>query len=100
MSDYRLGFISDIQVTGENGWEACAKYCFKYITKTDGVKVGGRYYLSGGDLGRPRYELLDVPFDAIEGKVHETDWTTFKRINFDASSMPDALRRYYDEARV
>lgn len=96
ISDYKLGFSTAIQVTGENGREACAKYCFKYITKTDGVKVGGRYYLSGGNLGRPRFELLDVPFDAVDGYVHETDYTTFKRINFD-NGMPDALRRYYEK---
>ena len=94
--DYKLVFSTAIQVTGENGREACAKYCFKYITKTNGVKVGGRYYLSGGDLGRPKFQLLEVPFDAIDGYVHETDYTTFKRVNFDNGNMPVALRRYYE----
>lgn len=97
IKDYKLGFSTAIRVTGENGREACAKYCFKYITKTNGVKVGGRYYLSGGNLGRPKFELLDVFFNAIDGYVHETDYTTFKRVNFESDTMPEALKRYYNE---
>ena len=100
--DYPYGYSTAIRITGENAREACAKYCFKYITKTDGLKVGGRYYLSGGDLGRPKYELLNVSLDELPCEQHETTYTTFKRMNFDdVHSMPEKLRRYYHaECRV
>ena len=65
ISDYVLGFSSVIKITGKNGREACAKYCWKYITKTEGQKVGGRYYLSGGALVRPVYEYLDAYLESV-----------------------------------
>lgn len=36
-----------------NSREAVAKYMFKYMTKEIGAKIGGRYYLHGGDLKKP-----------------------------------------------
>lgn len=65
ISDYGLGFSTVIKVTGKNGKEACAKYCYKYMNKSGGKKVGGRYYLSGGDIVRPRFELIDAYIESV-----------------------------------
>lgn len=65
ISDYALGYSTAIKISGPNAREATAKYCFKYITKTNGQKVGGRYYLSGGDLQGPKYKLFDMPVDRV-----------------------------------
>ena len=100
IDDYRLGFSTAIRITGENGREACAKYCFKYITKTNGEKVGGRYYLSGGNLGRPKYQLLDIPLKEIDAPLHETTYTKFKRLNFDADTIPECIRRFYSSDNI
>ena len=69
LDDFPYGFTTAITLSGKNARQATAKYCYKYITKSDGEKVGGRYYLSGGALGRPRYEYVDVDFDALQGKT-------------------------------
>lgn len=54
IADYKLGFTTAMISTDRiNGSQAAAAgYVTKYITK-DMDKVGGRYYLSGGDLQRP-----------------------------------------------
>lgn len=67
IKDFPLGINSVIPLSGENARQATAKYCYKYITKSDGEKVGGRYYLSGGNLGRPQYKLLNVDYESIPG---------------------------------
>ena len=60
---FPYGFTTAIKV-GENTDErtACAKYIYKYITKTNGEKVGGRYYLSGGNLKKPVFEYFDCNY--------------------------------------
>ena len=82
ISDFPFGHSTVIPIDGENGREACAKYCYKYIIKSGGKKVGGRYYLSGGKLGRPRYEYTDVDFDGVEAKeIDIKGFMKMKRIN-------------------
>ena len=66
VSDFPYGFSTCVPLSGDNARQATAKYCYKYITKSHGEKVGGRYYLSGGNLGRPRYTYLNVDFDALD----------------------------------
>lgn len=53
IADYPFGFTNVKRITGANSNERVAKYIFKYLTKTNGVKVGGRYYLHGGKLAEP-----------------------------------------------
>ncbi len=65
ISDFKLGYSTAIPLSGDNARTATAKYCYKYITKSQGKMVGGRYYLSGGDLGRPKYKLIQVNYDAL-----------------------------------
>ena len=65
IKDFKYGFTTVIPLSGENARTATTKYCYKYITKSGGNMVGGRYYLSGGDLGRPKYKYLNIDFDAL-----------------------------------
>jgi len=68
ISDYTMGFTTVIPISGSNARIATALYCFKYITKSNGEKVGGRYYLSGGNLGRPKYEYIEVDYENMPDK--------------------------------
>lgn len=65
ISDFDFGFTTAIPLSGENAREATAKYCYKYIIKSGGVKIGGRYYLSGGRLGRPVYRYCNVDYVSL-----------------------------------
>lgn len=69
--DFPFGFSTIIPLSGENARIATTQYCYKYITKSNGEMVGGRYYLSGGNLGRPKYVYIDVDFDAIEAATYK-----------------------------
>lgn len=69
VADFPLGFTTAITLSGDNARQATAKYCYKYITKSGGEKVGGRYYLSGGALGRPQYAYVNVDFEKLTGKT-------------------------------
>lgn len=66
ITDFPYGFTTAISLSGDDARIKCAKYCYKYITKTNGQKVGGRYYLSGGHLGRPRFDCANVVFEEIK----------------------------------
>ena len=82
IKDFPFGHTTVIPIDGDNGREACAKYCYKYIIKSGGQKVGGRYYLSGGKLGRPHYKWVNVDFDSIEAKsIDIQGFTKMKRVN-------------------
>lgn len=67
--DFKLGHNTVIPLSGENARTATTKYCYKYITKSGGNMVGGRYYLSGGELGRPKYKYINVDFDSLPCEV-------------------------------
>lgn len=82
IADFKLGLTTVIPIDGVNGREACAKYCYKYIVKSGGQKVGGRYYLSGGDLGRPKYDYVNMDFDSInETTISIKGFKNMKRVN-------------------
>lgn len=55
--DFDYGFNTVLKITGKNSVDVVANYIGKYITK-DFRKVGGRYYLHGGDLAAPSYEFI------------------------------------------
>ena len=58
INNWGWGFSTALQIDGEDCRDKCAKYIFKYMGKqmqAGGAKIGGRYYLSGGDLIRPTY---------------------------------------------
>ena len=81
IKDFNLGFTTVIPLSGKNARTATAKYCYKYIVKSKGEKVGGRYYLSGGKLGRPKYEYVNRDFDDLSGNVYSIGrFCRFKKI--------------------
>jgi hypothetical protein len=59
---WEFGFSSAIFIKGER--LRVASYIAKYITKTLD-KVGGRYYLHGGNLSLPICKYYNVPWDDI-----------------------------------
>ena len=67
ISDFSLGFTTVLPVVGDEAAKACAGYVFKYMTKQGlNNKVGGRYFLSGGDLKKPEYVYLNLDYDNID----------------------------------
>lgn len=71
---WSLGYTTAIGLYGTP--RAAVGYVCKYITKAQ-VKIGGRWYYSGGDLQRPTVELCDVDyedfFDAYPGQIFSVD---------------------------
>lgn len=63
LQKWTLGFSTAIELYGDK--HAAVNYVCKYITKSD-IKIGGRWYYSGGDLKKPKIELYDADFSAIE----------------------------------
>lgn len=73
-TDWRYGFTTVVKlrrtISAADGAAvqynsaAVANYISKYITK-DSVKVGGRWYLSGGTLDRPRTAVKACDFAAV-----------------------------------
>ncbi|MGN0558805.1 MAG: hypothetical protein ACI4IS_05075 [Acutalibacteraceae bacterium] len=63
VSDWKYGFSTAIELVGDR--RAVAGYVCKYITK-DCKKIGGRYYYSGGELMRPKYEYFNCDFVSFE----------------------------------
>lgn len=61
LPDWTLGFTTAIHLYGER--HAVSGYVTKYITKAE-QRVGGRWYLHGGDLQEPTYTYGDLDFDA------------------------------------
>ena len=55
---WTLGFTTAIGLYGE--YARAVGYVCKYFGK-GGEKIGGRWYYSGGALGRPRVDYADVP---------------------------------------
>lgn len=66
VEDWELGFSTAQVIPATDNREAVAKYIFKYMGKQAGAMIGGRFFLSGGDLVRPRIYLEDVIPPALE----------------------------------
>lgn len=76
---WRLGFTTAIELYGD--YEEAVGYVCKYIGKDQGGscpqdivdsphvihKIGGRWYYSGGDLGRPEIEYADIELRELDG---------------------------------
>lgn len=61
ISSWKYGFSTAIAITADEGLVKVSQYLKKYLTK-DNEKVGGRWYYSGGDLVRPRYQYCHDDF--------------------------------------
>ena len=87
---WKKGFSTAIYTDGDRGsTDNTAKYICKYMTKSNGNKVGGRYYLSGGNLQRPMYvygdsieELVNGDDDVIFKRDCSGDWGSFRELSF------------------
>ena len=80
VDSWQWGFTTAIYCYGRRS--AVCKYITKYITKST-EKVGGRWYYSGGELKKPRYEYLgtttpeewkglEQAFELYEKEIPET----------------------------
>lgn len=63
ISSWKFGWTVSIPLSGE--YSRVVNYIQKYITK-DSRKVGGRWYLSGGDICRPTVSYADMLYDNID----------------------------------
>ena len=80
IESFPLGFTTAVMIgEDEREREAVAKYVYKYITKSD-AKIGGRYYLHGGELREPVTKLFDLNYFDVPADAVSTDWGEFKRI--------------------
>lgn len=69
VDDLSLGFSTAIRMSGESAHEKVAKYIWKYMTKQDGQKIGGRFYLHGGKMEEPKYVYENASFGEAEGEI-------------------------------
>lgn len=90
ITSWQQGFSTAQYISGDNAIDFTSKYISKYMTKSKGQKVGGRYYLSGGNLIRPMYiygdsidELIPDP-DLIPKFTRNIvqDWGSYKEYSF------------------
>lgn len=68
LPDWKLGFSSAIELYGDR--LAAIGYVTKYIGK-EAQKIGGRWYYSGGALGRPYVFQVDVDWQKVEQAAGE-----------------------------
>lgn len=67
IKDLKLGFSTALLIEGENAQQKVSKYIWKYMTKQGGQKIGGRFYLHGGDLKKPKLVYSNEFFGEAEG---------------------------------
>lgn len=60
------GFSTAIELYGE--YSKAVGYVCKYIGKDQGEKIGGRWYYSGGQLGRPEVSYCDLSLEELAGE--------------------------------
>ena len=68
VKEWRFGFSSALELYGDR--RAAIGYTTKYIGK-EGRKIGGRWYYSGGPLGRPSVHQVDVDFEKVQEAAGE-----------------------------
>lgn len=72
LDDVTFGWTTAQYITGEDSQDKVAKYIYKYMGKQMGAKIGGRYYLHGGDLRLPVYVYADDISDVLPQNAAET----------------------------
>lgn len=85
LKNWRFGFSACIELDGE--YAKVVSYIQKYITK-ESQKVGGRWYLSGGALARPRVSYADLDFSEIDAEEYRVPkaGVAFKYLKIDKNS--------------
>jgi hypothetical protein len=69
VEDMPLGFSTALYVEGEDAQVKISKYIWKYMTKQGGQKIGGRFYLHGGDLALPKLVYSNELFEGSDGTL-------------------------------
>lgn len=65
VENWRYGFTTAVRVgKSAQDQEASARYVLKYITKGQ-TKIGGRYYLHGGNLKEPTFVYFNADFESL-----------------------------------
>ncbi len=67
VKDLPLGFSTALKIEGEDAQTKISKYIWKYMTKQGRQKIGGRFYLHGGDLITPKLEYSNEYFSESSG---------------------------------
>lgn len=101
IKEYKLGYSTAIRIAPEE-FEATSKYVYKYITKQGGKKVGGRYYLHGGNLLRPIWRVADIDYrleyDRDRFQIDDCKLDIgyeYKKVHFEGN-----LEKYVDFLRI
>jgi hypothetical protein len=63
LPSWGYGFTTALELYGD--YHAAVAYVCKYIGKQT-EKIGGRWYYSGGALGAPEVDLLDISWDDVQ----------------------------------
>lgn len=69
---WTLGYTTAMELYGDR--HAAVGYVCKYITKAH-AKVGGRWYYSGGPLGRPEVQFLDLNVEDLAADPRARSFT-------------------------
>lgn len=85
LREWRFGFSACIPLEGE--YEKVCNYIMKYITK-DTVKIGGRWYLSGGDLKKPIESITTMPYEDVPSEPRRAPMSgvSFKYLRIDKNA--------------
>ncbi len=117
INDFPYGFTTAIRITNPKGGDAgdaISKYVHKYMTKAlkevghdlekaRALKIGGRYYLSGGALTQAQFKYAHFDFlavDEIEGFRIEEAGLTLKIVTADDSTFSSLLKRLEPEEPI
>lgn len=80
----KLGFSTALYIEGENAQQKVSKYIWKYMTKQGGQKIGGRFYLHGGELRKPKLVYSNEFFGEAEGVLVTYGTTSCKIQNLNS----------------
>lgn len=77
VTDWKLGFTTAKRIKGGYADHiAVSKYVFKYMTKAaeelrknpeKDIKIGGRFFLHGGELAEPLFEYASADYSSVRG---------------------------------
>ena len=69
LPEWGLGFASAVRIGAKDVDPIrCAKYIADYMLKENFGRVGGRFYLHGGNLAEPMREYFSADYDAAQGE--------------------------------
>lgn len=80
IKEWKRGYSTAIKISdGKRDWQRVAKRILDYMMKDSYGRVGGRWYLHGGDLREPIYEYHQADYFTARGNEYCADRTiTYK----------------------